>query len=109
MAGVALYGFSQASIQALSLTYLMDSYEEILGDALVGVCFVRNAIAAAIVFAVSPWISGMGMYNTFILLGCIALLVMLLCVPMIIWGKKLRVLCKDRYVAYAKVQPARRG
>ncbi|CZR67587.1 related to HOL1, putative substrate-H+ antiporter [Phialocephala subalpina] len=109
MAGVALYGFSQASIQALSLTYLMDSYEEILGDALVGVCFVRNAIAAAIVFAVSPWIVGMGMYSTFVLLGLVALFVMLLCVPMIIWGKKLRILCKHRYATYAKVQSARRG
>ncbi|KUJ18805.1 MFS general substrate transporter [Mollisia scopiformis] len=109
MAGVALYGFSQASIQALSLTYLMDSYEEASNIPIFGVCFVRNAIAACIVFAVSPWIEGMGMYNTFVLLGCVALFVMLLCVPIIIWGKKLRILCKGRYAAYAKVQPARRG
>jgi len=108
MAGVALYGFSQAAIQALSLTYLMDSYEEILGDSLVGVCFVRNAIAACIVFATSPWIEGMGTYNAFVLLGCVALFVMLLCVPMIIWGKKFRILCKKRYAAYAKSQPVRR-
>jgi hypothetical protein len=29
MVGVALYGFAQASVQALSLTYLMDSYAEV--------------------------------------------------------------------------------
>jgi hypothetical protein len=29
MVGVALYGFAQASVQTLSLTYLMDSYAEV--------------------------------------------------------------------------------
>jgi len=103
--GVALYGFCQASIQALSLTYLMDSYEEILGDALIGVAFVRNAVAAGIVFATGPWIANLGLHNTFVSIGCLSLFISLLAVPMIIWGKKLRILCSRRYVAYAKLQP----
>ncbi|KAI1625939.1 serine/threonine kinase 16 [Exophiala viscosa] len=101
--GVALYGFSQASIQALSLSYLMDSYSEILGDALIGVTFVRNIIAAGIVFATGPWIDSLGLYNTFVSLGCLSLFFTLLAVPMIIWGKKMRIMCKDRYEAYSKV------
>ncbi|RDW80295.1 MFS general substrate transporter-24 [Coleophoma cylindrospora] len=105
--GVALYGFSQSSIQALSLTYLMDSYEEILGDALIGVAFVRNAIAAGIVFAVSPWIDNLGFHDCFVSIGCLSLFIMLLAVPMIIWGKKFRVMCKHRYAEYAKMQPNR--
>ncbi|THY19391.1 FAD/NAD(P)-binding domain-containing protein, partial [Aureobasidium pullulans] len=48
------------------LTYLLDGYGNIAGDALVGVAFVRNICATAIVFAATPWMEALGMYYLFV-------------------------------------------
>lgn len=44
--------------------------------------------ATIIVFALAPWIAGLGLHNTFTNVGCLALALNLTTLPMIIWGKK---------------------
>jgi len=51
---------------------------------------IRNGIATAAAFAVSPWLRGMGVQNMFITAGCLCFAILLLTVPMIIWGRKAR-------------------
>lgn len=86
--GIAFFGFALTALGDTSLTYLSDCYREMLGDALVAVAFVRNIFATIIVFALAPWIAGLGLHGTFTSVGCLALALNLTTVPMIIWGKK---------------------
>ena len=99
--GAALVGFGNIAIAGLSLTYMVDCYQGIVGDALVGVCFVRNAIATGVVFAINPWIGSLGFYNTMTSVGCLALGIGMLWIPMVIWGKKMRIKFASRYQRYS--------
>jgi hypothetical protein len=71
---------------------------------MVAVTFIRNILSMIMVFALSPWIAGMGVYNMFILLGVLSLTVCATCVPMLIYGKKLRIKCADNYKKFAARQ-----
>lgn len=62
-----------------------------------GVVFVRNVIATGLVFAASPWMEGMGVYNMFVVLSCISTAIALTCIPMVIWGRKFRVQLAGKY------------
>ncbi|KAJ6118198.1 hypothetical protein N7471_013665 [Penicillium samsonianum] len=63
--GSGLYGFSMAALIPIALTYLTDSYNKILGTALIGVSFAQYMFATIIIFALDSWISSMGLYSTF--------------------------------------------
>lgn len=78
---------------------------KILGDTLVGISFVRNSIATALIFALPAWIDGMGVYDTFVLLSCLAVVIYSSVILFVIWGKKWRVRTASRYFAYAQRQP----
>ncbi|KAK5149972.1 hypothetical protein LTS14_010444 [Recurvomyces mirabilis] len=97
--GSAFYGAGLSIIGTTSLTYLQDSYAEVIGDALVPVTFVRNALATMVVFALTPWINTMGLYNMFVCATCLAFALYALTVPMLIWGKTWRV---QTAAAYAR-------
>jgi hypothetical protein len=48
--------------------------------------------------------AGMGVYNMFVLLGCLSIGVALTCVPLIIWGRKWRASLAGRYEHFALKQ-----
>ncbi|KAH6995224.1 major facilitator superfamily domain-containing protein [Ilyonectria destructans] len=102
--GAGFIGFAIGGTGDMALTYVQDSYQLILGNALTGVVFVRNIIATALVFAVTPWMTNMGVYNMFVLLGCIAAAIALTCIPLIIWGRDYRVKYADKYAHFAALQ-----
>ncbi len=81
---------------------------QIVGDALTAVVFVRNALAVVVSFCLSPWLDGMGLQNMFILIGCVAFALLMIPVPLLIWGKKARVMTIQRYAHHSRKQPARR-
>ncbi len=58
---------------------------------------VRNGLAAVVVFALTPWINSLGLYNTFVCASVLAWAVYLLTLPMLIWGRKWRVLTAASY------------
>lgn len=81
-----------------------------MGDALIAGALIRNSFATAMTFAINPWIEALGFHDTFTSVGCLSLAVALFFVPMIIWGKKMRVACAPRYARYATKQfGVRRG
>ncbi|KAH8657495.1 major facilitator superfamily domain-containing protein [Tricladium varicosporioides] len=102
--GVGIFGFSVTALGDTSLTYLSDSYREILGDALVGIAFVRNLAAAAVVFAQDPWTQAIGLRGLFTCIGCISIGFNILIIPLTIWGKKFRIKCAKRYARLAERQ-----
>ncbi|KAL4971926.1 major facilitator superfamily domain-containing protein [Aspergillus desertorum] len=102
--GSGVFGFAMFSIGACALTYLADCYQEIIGDALVGVAFVRNGLATIFVFALTPWIEAAGLLNMFIAVACIATAMTLMIIPMIVFGKRLRAWTEARYRRMAVLQ-----
>ncbi|KAL4994091.1 hypothetical protein BDV10DRAFT_189364 [Aspergillus recurvatus] len=87
-----------------ALTLVVDSYRDITGDAFTGVAFLRNSICIGIPFAISPWLQRSGAQNMFISCGFISLAVTLTIIPMILYGKKMRMVTAGRYRVMAAKQ-----
>lgn len=77
---------------------------QILGDALVGVVFVRNAISTCMIFAVPPWMVNLGIYNMFVVCGVMAAVIAMTSIPLTIWGRQWRSSLAGRYEKYASRQ-----
>lgn len=82
----------------------LNNTSQILGDALIGVVFVRNAISTGLIFAIPPWINAMGVYDMFVVCAVLAAIIALTCVPLIVWGRRWRVLLAVRYQRFAERQ-----
>ncbi|KAJ5758095.1 uncharacterized protein N7511_006789 [Penicillium nucicola] len=106
--GFGFFGFSLASVSGIALSYLMDCYQDIIGDALVGVIFMRNIFSVVVLFALTPWVEGMGMRDLHILVTVIAFVLLLIPVPLLIWGKKARVATAPMYRKMASNQLSHR-
>lgn len=121
--GAGFIGFALGGCGDMALVYVQDSYQyvrqhlsilssqmqlnntsQILGDALVGVVFVRNAISTGLIFAIPPWINAMGVYDMFVVCAVLAAIIALTCVPLIVWGRRWRVLLAVRYQRFAERQ-----
>ncbi|HQT70751.1 MAG TPA: hypothetical protein PLE48_10035 [Thiobacillus sp.] len=81
---------------------------QIIGNALVGVVFTRNAISVVVLFALTPWVSAMGLRDLHILIGVLSFVILLLPVALLIWGKKARIATARSYMEMARRQPTRR-
>ncbi|KAJ5176699.1 uncharacterized protein N7482_002576 [Penicillium canariense] len=106
--GNGLFGFGFIVTADVALTYLTDSYPDILGDALIAVVFVRNGFAMIIRFAFTDWIAGMGIENTFILIGAIAFITAVLPALLMVYGKRARVKTTSKYRKFASRQQVQR-
>ncbi|ORY02841.1 major facilitator superfamily domain-containing protein [Clohesyomyces aquaticus] len=106
--GFGIFGFGFVIATDISLTYTTDCYQEVIGDALVGVVFVRNVFSVIVLFALTPWINRMGVQNVHILTATIVLAVLLLPAPLLVWGKKIRIATAKRYRDMAMRQPTHR-
>ncbi|KAJ5381619.1 uncharacterized protein N7496_004047 [Penicillium cataractarum] len=102
--GNGTFGFGFIVTADVALTYLTDSYPDILGDALIAVVFVRNGLAMVIRFSFTDWIYGMGIQNTFILIGVIALVTAILPALLMIYGKRARVNTTQKYRTFSSCQ-----
>ncbi|KAF4781434.1 major facilitator superfamily transporter [Colletotrichum scovillei] len=96
--GGALFAFGLGANGDITFTFVIDTYRELTAEAFVGVAFVRNAVSVGVPSALVPWMSNMGLTNMYILSGVISLLIGLLYVPMIIWGKRIRTILAPRYL-----------
>ncbi|EFX04651.1 major facilitator superfamily MFS-1 [Grosmannia clavigera kw1407] len=85
-----LTNFAQAPITSVLLTYMLDAYNEIIGDSLVALTFSRNTFSTVYVFAMTPWIAAVGMSNVFNTIGAIGVVVLLFAGVFIWKGKHWR-------------------
>ncbi|KAF4991114.1 hypothetical protein FDECE_14156 [Fusarium decemcellulare] len=102
--GVVLYNVGVAPIASVALTYLGDSYGDVIGDALVGVTVVRNAFSTAFIFALTPWIDRIGITYVFVTLLLISVFILAFFIVFLKWGKTFRAQCAARYQYYAARQ-----
>lgn len=75
---------------------------------MVGVVFSRNAFSVIVLFTLTPWIDGMGLQNMHILVAVLCFVLLLLPVPLLIWGKKARIATAKTYKEMALQQPTHR-
>ncbi|KAJ5304573.1 Isovaleryl-CoA dehydrogenase [Penicillium atrosanguineum] len=106
--GTGLFGFGFVVTADVALTYLTDCYPDILGDALVAVVFVRNGLAMLILFAFTDWVAGMGIQNTFIVIGVLALATLAMSALLMFYGKRARVKTALKYKEFASRQQTQR-
>ncbi|KOS42389.1 hypothetical protein ACN38_g6718 [Penicillium nordicum] len=123
---VIAVGFGSASLGitpaiSISLTYVTDAYTEasefyvsldltnfrqILGDAMVGITFMRNIPSLVIPFFLLPWIRRIGILNVYIVVSVISTVIFMVTFIFIIYGKRIRTATATRYRWFAS--PRRR-
>jgi hypothetical protein len=75
---------------------------------LVAIVFVRNVVSVLALFVLTPWVEAMGVQDVHIITACICFVVLLLPIPLLIWGKKIRLATAKRYKRMALQQPTYR-
>jgi hypothetical protein len=86
----------------LSVSYCIDSYKDLSGEAMVTVILVRNTMSFAIGYGVTPWVTNMGLQNAFIVAAFAG---MAQCASFFIfvrYGKQLRRQSGERYRKYVE-------
>ncbi|KAH7361323.1 major facilitator superfamily domain-containing protein [Pyrenochaeta sp. MPI-SDFR-AT-0127] len=87
--GVISFGCSLASTTAI--TFVVDSYREYAGEALVTLNFCKNVLHGFVFSLFFPhWLESSGSKKTFIAIGGIQLACLLFSIPMYIFGKRAR-------------------
>ncbi|KAK0933651.1 hypothetical protein LTR29_014764 [Friedmanniomyces endolithicus] len=101
------YGISNvgsAPLQSLALTYLLDAYGEIIGDALTALTVVRNLFSTIFVFAMPAWVAAVGIPNVFNTIGAIGAAILCFAGVFLWKGKYLRVRTAKVYKHWAERQ-----
>ncbi|KAJ8116871.1 hypothetical protein OPT61_g1800 [Boeremia exigua] len=81
----------------LSVNYLIDSYHDLSGDAIVTVILIRNTMSFAVSYGITPWLTTLGYRNCFISAAFIGLAATSVFLLMIKFGKTLRERSKTQY------------
>jgi hypothetical protein len=86
----------------ISVSYCIDSYKDLSGEAMVTVIIIRNTMSFAIGYGLTPWVTDMGYQNAFILAAFAGLAQVLTFFAVLKWGKGWRNASKARYYRYIK-------
>jgi hypothetical protein len=76
---------------SVGFNYIIESYGPAAGDCFVAVTFLRGIVSFAWTFFVGEWVMQRGPAEPFGIFGMLMGLFGLLTIPMLIWGKRLRV------------------
>ncbi|KAF5025407.1 hypothetical protein F66182_2509 [Fusarium sp. NRRL 66182] len=101
-------GFGYGCAGDLSITYLADSYPDMVLEGMVGVAVINNSIATIFTFVCSYWIDT-GLQNCFIELGVLSLVIIGLSLPMAVWGKQSRRRTLERYANFLRIRDGMDG
>ncbi|KAK1255630.1 hypothetical protein MKX07_007889 [Trichoderma sp. CBMAI-0711] len=101
--GLGFIGFGYGCAGDLSLTYLADCYPDMVLEGMVGVAVINNTLAMIFTFVASYWLDT-GVMDTFIELGVLGFVILMLSLPMIVWGKQARRWTKQRYLNFLEIR-----
>ena len=88
--GLGLLSFSVASATNVSLTYVVDAYRPIAGETVVTQLAFKSCFGFLLSFYTNPWIAETGYSVAFGTMAGIACGVLILWVPLYIWGRQIR-------------------
>jgi hypothetical protein len=89
--GIAMNSFGLMQAPSVGFNYLIESYPSISGDCFVAVTCARAIIAFAWTFFAGTWVTEKGAAEPFGIFGMLMGLFGLLTLPVMIWGKRLRI------------------
>jgi len=87
----------------LSVSYCIDSYKDLSGEAMVTVILVRNTMSFAVGYGITPWVTNMGFQNAFILAAFVGMAQVATFLIFTKWGKAMRVKSAPRYAKYVEI------
>lgn len=87
--GAVAFGLMQAP--SVGFNYLIESYGSLAGDCFVAVTSIRAIISFAWTFFVGDWVHDSGPAEAFGIFGMLMGLFSLATIPMLFWGKRLRI------------------
>lgn len=101
--GLGFIGFGYGCAGDLSITYLADSYPDMVLEGMVGVAVINNTLAMIFTFVASYWIDS-NLENSFLEVGAISFVIIGLTFPMIIYGKRWRRWTRNRYLKFVEIR-----
>ncbi|MCJ1256428.1 hypothetical protein MMC24_004249 [Lignoscripta atroalba] len=84
----------------VSISYCIDSYRDLSGEAMVTVILVRNTMSFAVGYGLTPWITDMGLQNAFVVAAFVGLAQVLTFLIFVKYGKRMRKASVGRYWRY---------
>ena len=69
---------------------------------------MRNVFSVVILFTLTPWIKRNGVQNVCLITAAICFVVLLFPIPLLIWGKRVRIATAQKYRHMALLQPSHR-
>ncbi|KAJ5884387.1 hypothetical protein N7504_011959 [Penicillium tannophilum] len=88
--GYAMQAFGVAAISNVAVTYALDSYKPVTGEALVIIFVIRNTIGMLLSLYAADWIEKQGAAAVFGEMMVIQVVVVLFAIPLYFWGRSLR-------------------
>lgn len=88
--GMGMVGFGLSIGGTVGISFVIDTYKDIHGEAVTTVILIRNIIGFGVTFGIQQWIEGMGLRNCFILIGCLAFVITNFAGVFIKFGKPFR-------------------
>ena len=89
--GIGMVAFGLMQAPSVGFNYLIESYTSIAGDCFVAVTSARAIVSFAWTFFVGEWVAADGAAEAFGIFGMLMGVFALLTVPVLIWGKRLRI------------------
>ncbi|KAK5134186.1 hypothetical protein LTR08_006846 [Meristemomyces frigidus] len=86
----------------LSVSYCIDSYRDLSGEAMVTVILVRNTMSFAINYGLTPWVTDLGLQNAFIIAAFAGIAQCATFFLFVKYGKALRRRSAARYARYVE-------
>jgi hypothetical protein len=77
--------------------YCIESYRELSGEAIVTVILIRNTMSFAIGYGVTPWVTGLGLQDAFIVAAAASTIPCATLFLIMKFGKALRAKSSRRY------------
>ncbi|KAK3074962.1 hypothetical protein LTR53_002131 [Teratosphaeriaceae sp. CCFEE 6253] len=82
----------------LSVSYCIDSYRDLSGEAMVTVIIVRNTMSFAVGYGITPWVTNLGLQNAFVGMAQVATFYVF-----VKYGKTLRQRSAAKYAEYVEI------
>jgi hypothetical protein len=87
--GYAMHSFAFVAASNIVVTYAVDCYKEVAGEAMVILFVIRNSVACACSICCASWIAQVGLVNVFVIMAGLEWAVMILVgLPMYFFSKR---------------------